>query len=78
MYWPLGAPRIYSSNKRRRKIKVVDSEGESDESDETSTNAPLLGLRVSRNGQLFATITATSLSIWQASVCFDCLKHRWF
>ena len=32
----------------------------------------IVGLRLSRNGQLFATITQTILSIWQTRVCYLC------
>ena len=30
----------------------------------------IIGLRVSRNGFMFATITTTTLTIWQTRVCF--------
>jgi RAB6A-GEF complex partner protein 1 len=32
-------------------------------------NEDILALTVSRNGLMFATITATSLTIWQSKVC---------
>ena len=69
MYWPLGAPRVYAAAKRRRK-NVSDSNGNEDEEEQAKAKsaAAVVGLRVSRNGQYFATITATTLLIWQTSV----------
>ena len=72
MYWPLGTPRVYAAAKHRR--KPVDTKGEDDDEDDDDndprdeTSTALLGLRVSRNGQLFATITASTLTVWQSSV----------
>jgi hypothetical protein len=37
---------------------------------------PLLGLRVSRTGHLFAVISPTSLTIWQTKVCTPNYGHR--
>lgn len=37
---------------------------------------PLLALRVSRSGQLFAVITSTSITVWQAKVGDD-TNRRW-
>lgn len=65
MYWPLGVPRIYAAATKRRKVNGGD-----DYENEASENQPsaLLGLRVSRNGHLFATITTTTMTVWQTSV----------
>ena len=75
MYWPLGAPRIYAATKHRRKpIKAAggnDEDVDDDDDDEGTQNenpSALLGIRVSRNGHLFATITANALAIWQTFV----------
>lgn len=69
MYWPLGAPRVYAAAKRRRKHSL-DSNGNEDEEEQANAKeaTAVIGLRVSRNGQFFATITATALLIWQTSV----------
>ncbi len=68
MYWPLGAPRVYAATRPRGKLSqpngTEDSEAEAVDRDA----AGLLGLRVSRNGHLFATITTKTLTIWQTSV----------
>ena len=68
MYWPLGAPRVYAAARPRQKPArtngTSNSEGEAEVKDATE----LLGLRVSRSGRLFATITAKTLTIWQSSV----------
>ncbi|KAL8830879.1 MAG: hypothetical protein Q9170_005537 [Blastenia crenularia] len=66
MYWPMGAARIYSANRRRRKHSKghIDGEQRPEEDDEP----PILGLRTSRSGHLIATVTATTMTIWQASV----------
>ncbi|KAI9870770.1 MAG: hypothetical protein M1830_003825, partial [Pleopsidium flavum] len=57
MYWPLGSPRIYAASPRPPDPKTSPDDG--------STETDLLALRVSRNGHLFATITSTTLTIWQ-------------
>lgn len=69
MYWPLGAPRIYAaSDKPRRKSgSGLDDPLDGDPTDEDDPT--LTGLQISRNGHLFATITTTTLMIWQTSVC---------
>lgn len=68
MYWPLGVPQIYAAATQRR--NPVRASGDGDYEDEAPENQPsaLLGLRVSRNGHLFATITTTTMTIWQTSV----------
>lgn len=69
MYWPLGVPQIYAVATRRR--NTVRANGDGDYENEASENqhpAALLGLRVSRNGHLFATITTTTMTVWQTSV----------
>lgn len=38
---------------------------------------PILALRVSRLGQIFAVITATSMTIWQAKVRPPLLQSHW-
>ncbi|MCJ1321713.1 hypothetical protein MMC15_007058 [Xylographa vitiligo] len=66
MYWPLGAPRVYAA----RKISppsATEIGQKGDQKDEEEKYSALLGLRVSRNGQYFVTITTTSLNIWQTS-----------
>lgn len=73
MYWPLGAPRVYAATKGRRKKSSnsadnIEDEEEKAEQTKANEDAAILGLRVSRNGQFFATITSTTLLIWQTSV----------
>ncbi|MCJ1436274.1 hypothetical protein MMC27_005652 [Xylographa pallens] len=66
MYWPLGAPRVYAA--RKLSLPSATENGQKgNQKDEEEKYSALLGLRVSRNGQHFATITATSLNIWQTS-----------
>ncbi|KAL9594434.1 MAG: hypothetical protein Q9179_005398 [Wetmoreana sp. 5 TL-2023] len=66
MYWPMGAPQIYSANRKRRKDHGGYENGEQEEA-EDEMSGTILGLRTSRSGHLIATITATTLTIWQAS-----------
>ncbi|KAL8863120.1 MAG: hypothetical protein Q9178_000494, partial [Gyalolechia marmorata] len=66
MYWPMGAARIYSANRTRRKGHNDHELQEEREFPSNDSNA-LLGLRTSRSGHLLTTITATSITIWQAS-----------
>ena len=68
MYWPLGAPRIYVSGRKRRKVAQQSSEDHEPEDDREDGLKHVLGLRVSRSGHLFATITETALIIWQTNV----------
>lgn len=68
MYWPLGAPRIYAYGRRKRKTVHQPTEGRENEGSADETPENVLGLRVSRNGHLFATITETALIIWQTNV----------
>ena len=69
MYWPLGAPRIYASSRNKRKVGQDGVEGEEYEASDDNASRAILGLRVSRNGHLFATITEIVLTVWQSNVC---------
>jgi hypothetical protein len=42
----------------------------------SAENEPLLTLRISRTGHLFAVITSTSLTIWQTKVCSSKLFYE--
>ncbi|CAL8583385.1 WD40 repeat protein [Xanthoria parietina] len=66
MYWPMGAARIYSANSTRRKDNDLHDvqEGRASQPDDSDA---ILGFRTSRSGHLIATITATRMTIWQAS-----------
>ena len=69
MYWPIGAPRIYAaSKKKRRYIQQRAGDEEEDEWGNEDASKTILGLCVSRNGHLFASITETALTIWQTNV----------
>ncbi|KAL9048637.1 MAG: hypothetical protein Q9206_005925 [Seirophora lacunosa] len=62
----MGGAHIYSANRRRRKARR--SPGDQEEEDEEEDDAaPILGLRTSRSGHLLATVTATTMTVWQAS-----------
>ena len=67
MYWPLGAPRVYAADRRKRKPPTPEYEEEGSEDGEEKVTS-ILGLRVARNGHLFVTITETTLTVWQTSV----------
>lgn len=71
MYWPLGAPRVYAATKSRQKLSEPNGEDDSEGDAVEKDAAGLLGLRVSRSGRLFATITAKALTIWQTSVSLE-------
>ena len=68
MYWPLGAPRIYAANPRPQDPRTG--------TDDATAQTDLLALRVSRNGYLFATITTSTLTVWQTRVCYI-VFHPW-
>ena len=74
MYWPLGAPRIYVSSRRRRKLAAEESATDEDEEQEAEVPEPIVGFRVSRNGTMFATISATDLNIWHSNVSLSSSK----
>ena len=67
MYWPLGAPQVYAATTSRRKLPKSSSSDDSEVAEDKGATV-LLGLRVSRSGRLFATITAKTLTVWQTSV----------
>ena len=50
--------------------ETPEREVEGTVNEETWGDEPLNGLCVSRSGQLFATMTKSSLAIWQTRVCF--------
>ncbi|MCJ1382628.1 hypothetical protein MMC17_005741 [Xylographa soralifera] len=66
MYWPLGAPRVYAARKLSLSSPTENGQTRTQAHEEEKYSA-LLGLRVLRNGQQFATITTISLNIWQTS-----------
>ncbi|KAL8669805.1 MAG: hypothetical protein Q9168_005624 [Polycauliona sp. 1 TL-2023] len=66
MYWPTGAARIYSANPTRRNGHDHRDAEEGEEAHSDDSDA-VLGLRTSRSGHLIATITATRITVWQAS-----------
>ncbi|KAI4100134.1 MAG: hypothetical protein L6R37_005649 [Teloschistes peruensis] len=78
MYWPLGAPRIYSANRKRRKGSAEDDDTAQEPGDvRDEEDSDILDLRTSRSGHLIATVTATSLMIWQASpIVVLAVAHR--
>ncbi|KAL9598580.1 MAG: hypothetical protein Q9219_004411 [cf. Caloplaca sp. 3 TL-2023] len=61
----MGAARIYSANRKRR--KVHDDHDEEEEVTSVEESDPILGLQTSRSGHLIATVTADTMTIWQAS-----------
>ena len=77
MYWPLGAPRVYAVNKLRKTSAPASDEDQSGNESVVEDNV-IRGLEVSRNGHLFATITQTSLTIWQTSVSCISFFVYWF
>ena len=67
MYWPLGAPRVYASAGR----SAVQHRGPQDQPSAEESwmeDDHLLGLCVGRSQQLFVTITAAAVGVWQVSV----------
>ncbi|KAL8804205.1 MAG: hypothetical protein Q9200_005918 [Gallowayella weberi] len=66
MYWPMGAARIYSSNRIRRK-EQDDLDAQDSRRSEQDDQDAIVSMRTSRNGHLIATITGTTMTIWQAS-----------
>jgi hypothetical protein len=78
MYWPLGAPRVYAAKKRLRTSSPGSEEELFQNGEEHSVDdGSLLELQISRGGHLFASITSTTLDIWQTSVSFSlCYSYR--
>lgn len=68
MYWPLGAPQVYIVNKSLKKHNQSPEE-EKSQQETAFENTIILGLHLSRAGHLFGTITHSTLTIWQTSVC---------
>ncbi|KAL8902178.1 MAG: hypothetical protein Q9207_004850 [Kuettlingeria erythrocarpa] len=63
----MGAAQIYSANRRRRKDREKQDNPEKNGIEQEEDCDPILGMRTSRNSHLIATITATTMTIWQAS-----------
>lgn len=78
MYWPMGAAQIYSANRRRRKDWEKQDNVEKNGTEQDEDCDPILGMRTSRNGHLIATITTTTMTIWQASVRYPGLSFSYF
>lgn len=74
MYWPIGAPKIYAAHKHRAcgKAEVVSQDGLDESTEEGQADGhdeqEIIDVRLARGGHLFATITHSSLSIWQTKV----------
>ncbi|KAL8946640.1 MAG: hypothetical protein Q9222_006988 [Ikaeria aurantiellina] len=62
----MGAARIYSENKRRRK-ETSNEDGADLGEEEQDNSAIVKGLCTSRSGHLIATITHDTMTVWQAS-----------
>ena len=67
MYWPLGAPQIYAAPPRELKLRPGHDNEEKEEK-KNKDAATIQDFMVSRSGHLLATITQTTMSIWQTSV----------
>lgn len=71
MYWPLSAPRVYAAPSKPE-LPLEDGHDVAQNGDEEKSEATaLLGMQISRNGHIFATITVTTLNIWQSSVSYN-------
>ncbi|KAL8691313.1 MAG: hypothetical protein Q9224_004206 [Gallowayella concinna] len=62
----MGAARIYSANRTRRKGQDHHDVQDSTSMDRDHVDA-IVGMRTSRTGHLIATITGATMTIWQAS-----------
>jgi hypothetical protein len=66
MYWPAGGPRVFAAP--RKASRPSSEDGDREEEDLGQDDDSIIDLCGSRNGQLVAAITKTSLSIWQTYV----------
>ncbi|KAI9738573.1 MAG: hypothetical protein M1834_008077 [Cirrosporium novae-zelandiae] len=73
MYWPYGVPRIYAPSNIPKQglelesvIEGAATEVNSNVSPPVHDDGTIVGLRASRSGHVFATITKTSLTVWQS------------
>lgn len=48
---------------------VKEKEGASDQSIEDDIHGEIIAIRVTRSGHMFATLTRTTLTIWQTKAC---------
>jgi hypothetical protein len=78
MYWPLGAPQVFAAPAKRDTLDHYKEDDGQNHVSTTDNETALLGLCVSRNGYLFATISATTLYIWQTSVSDNRSSDRRF
>lgn len=75
MYWPLGMPRVYTAPVKP--MPHIDEDESSSEDENGPDDRIIAGLQTSRNGAVFATITTTTLNIWQVSVWSNVSKVCW-
>ena len=73
MYWPLNAPKVYAAHNGFRRANRGSAKSSAEAStlvgdDALARDSTIIGLEVARNGHLFATITAITLTIWQLAV----------
>ena len=66
MYWPLGAPKIFTAGDENADGTYYGDNDEADPKDPAHTY--IRSLAISRGGQLVAVTTASTLSIWHTSV----------
>lgn len=87
MYWPNGVPRVYAVNgpgirPSSDQGEPTDAESAHEQNEApvgngaqfnegTWANEPITGLCVTRGGHIFATMTDSSISVWQTRVCLS-------
>ncbi|KAF2471953.1 RIC1-domain-containing protein [Lindgomyces ingoldianus] len=75
-YWPICSPSVFAATKQTRPGSPQTSDdgvqpdqephgGESDETSEDDVSGEMIGIKVTRSGHMFATITRSTLTIWQ-------------
>lgn len=68
MYWPAGGPLAYAFPKKNKDDRSTPEDGNGNGTVHGNDRNPLINICASRNSQLIAAITETTLSIWQTHV----------
>jgi hypothetical protein len=57
-------------------VAVKEKERASDQPIEDDIHGDIIAVRVTRSGHMFATLTRTTLTIWQTKACRELLRNR--
>lgn len=83
-YWPISSPSVFAASKETRTQPTPVSHDGADEDDgqggvqhaEDDMAGEMVAMEVTRSGHLFATITRSTLTIWQTKAGCRCAAQQ--